>query len=142
VATPASSACWPTFLDGRRGIEFRYPPACPPQLSGATLSVGGRIALDVIETSAPTLEAYVDELLRTKDWRIESRVADTLNDQPTIRLEYRFGGTNRFGVAFFAGRGSLVYAWQFSSGGGATECDSPDVFEAVVATFRLADIIR
>lgn len=139
---PLSTARWSTFVDGRVGAEFRYPPACPPRYSQASIEVGPRISLDVIETVAPTLDAHVDELLRTRDWRIESRERGMLGDEPTIRVEYRFGGTNRFGMAFFVGRGSLVYTWQFTAGGGASACDSAEVFEAVLDSFRLADIIR
>lgn len=140
--TPLLTAGWATFLDGRLGAEFRYPPACPPRYNQAAIDVGPRILLLVGETAAPTLDAHVDELLRTRDWRIESRERGMLGDEPTIRVEYRFGGTNRFGVAFFVGRGSLVYAWNYTAGGGVSECEYLEVFDAILDTFRLADVIR
>ncbi|MSP23050.1 MAG: hypothetical protein EXR66_08640 [Dehalococcoidia bacterium] len=115
-------------------------PASPqrPDVRGG----GPRIGLDIAETPAPTLDAHVEALLRAKDWRIESLVRGILGDAPTVRVEYRFGGANRSGAAFFVGRGDLVYAWQFSTGGGATECDSAEVFAAVIESFRLAGVVR
>lgn len=136
------SASWPQFTDGRIGVAFRYPPECPPVHNRATLEVGPRIALDVLETQEPSLDRYVDELVRQRQWQVESRIRGVLGEQPTIRLEYRFGGTNRLGIAFLVGREGFVYAWQFTTGGGSTVCELPATFDAVLATFQLADIVR
>lgn len=142
TATPLSSAEWPVFTDGRLGVEFRYPPECPPTFIGGTISVGPHSTLDVIETALPTLDAFVDDVARTKDWRIESRTPGTLDDHPTIQVVYRFGGLNRTGIAALVGRGSLVYAWQWAAAGSFSYCDSLAVFGHVRASFRLVDINR
>ncbi len=129
---------WKLYRDESDGIEFSYPTACSVTQHDGSLTVGGRIDLAFTETGGLALRDYVarfiDERTRTSGWKVDSQQTVTLGTNKGVRVDYRFGGTNRFGSAvFIEGRGR-VYTWGLTAG--SFTCNEPAAFDGIVSSFR------
>ncbi len=113
VSTGGEQAEWKLYQN--KDFEFRYPVACPVTQSDGAITVGGRIELVIADARGLAIQDYVsqfiDERTRTSGWKFESQQAVTLGANQGIRVDYRFGGTNRFGTAVFTEQGGKVYIW-------------------------------
>src|SRR5262249_8179158 len=120
------------------GFEFHHPEACQVVAQPGSVEVGNRIELLTMDAGGLTLTQYVDQqlgrLVASNDWELEARQAETVGGRPAISIDYRFGGTRRFGSALFLERAGKVYIWNFTAGG--FSCDEPDVYREVFASFQ------
>lgn len=140
-ASPApvgQRAGWKRYQNQVFGFEFQHPEACQVDQFGESFGVGGRIELAIVDAEGFGLLDYVNRLVAQKmaasDWKLQSQEATTVGETTAVSIEYRFGGTNRYGTARFVERQGRIYIWQLTAGG--FTCDEPDVFDDVVSSFR------
>ncbi len=144
--TPAGSPVagqgtdWKLYRDDSQGFEFNYPTACTVAQQDGSLTVGGRIDLAITDAGGVSLRDYVtrfvDERTRTSGWKVDSQQTVTLGANQGIRVDYRFGGTSRFGTAIFFDKQGRVYTWGLTAGSFA--CNEPAAFDGIVSSFRSA----
>jgi hypothetical protein len=159
-ATETEVGAWSRFEDEDLGVAFDYPTGyievgCAPErsasaLGGSDLRVGHRIVLHVedspTEDPQQASAAFLDHRNSVNTDATFVLVQETpsiLGGQPAVRLEYRFGGTGRFGESTFAVYNQRLYRLDFTAG---DFCDLPEtgmfegqVFERVVASLQFLD---
>ena len=86
-----------------------------------------------------SLSDYVDKFTneRTGDWNIEARKGGITAARESIKLEYRFGGANRYGEVTFIKNNENIYAIGFTAGG--FTCDEPQIFPRMLSTLRFTE---
>jgi len=136
--TANNAATWPAYRDPGSTFAFRYPPACNViQQDQGSLWVG-RIELATLKAGGRSLAQNVNDLVDTKvrvnGWAIESQQPQRLGGEPAIQVEYRFGGTSRYGTAVLTQRSDRLYVWGWTAGG--FTCNEPQVFGAIISTFQ------
>lgn len=124
---------WIRYTSEEYGISFEYPAVydvspyqennCGVKVStfpdGVYIDVGMRISLAIIEAGSSTLMEYVDNYLKDREARefiLTSRTDTTVGGVEAIMLEYRFGGTNRYGTATFFRHGDRIFGLNFTAG--------------------------
>lgn len=138
IPTAQQGSDWKLYRDESLGIEFSYPGACSVSQSNGFFQIGGRIELVIAEARGLSLADYVtqfvDERTRTNGWKVDSQQTATVGSNSAVRIDYRFGGTSRFGTAIFLEGQGRVYAWGLTAGG--FTCDEPAAFDGIVSSFR------
>ena len=138
--TAALPVGWKPYRNENYGFEFGHPEACAVTQRDGAFTVGGRIELVVADSKGLALQDYVtrfmDERIRTNGWEPESRRAVLVGSNNAVRIDYRFGGANRFGTAIFVEQRGQVYIWGLTAGG--FTCDEGSVFDGIVSSFEFA----
>jgi len=153
LATPTSStpAIWSIYHNSQYGFTFEYPTvydeasykdSCGIKENNDGIHLGHRIDLLFLESNGLNLTEYANDLLQNKGWTLESLKNATINGLETVTVEYRFGGTNRFGTFTLIEHNSRIFALNFSAG---SFCDipeakvsEPEVYSHILETFQLA----
>lgn len=106
-----------------------------------SLTVGARIELAVVDSGGLKLAEYVNQFVEKQTkagvWTVDSRQAETIGGTLALRVDHRFGGTNRYGTAVFIERQGKIYAWQFTAGG--MTCDEGSAFGEIISSFRFVE---
>ena len=119
-STANNAAAWVAYRDPGATFEFRYPLACGViQQDQGSLWVG-RIELATLKAAGRSLtlnvSALVDTKVRVNGWAIESQQPERLGGEPAVQVEYRFGGTSRYGTAVLTQRNDKLYVWGLPAG--------------------------
>ena len=134
----ATLTSWKTYRDEAQGFEFQYPETCQVVTRPGLVTVGNRIELVIVIVEGLELAEYVEQQLerqtKINGWEVELRHAEGIEGHEAVRVDYRFGGTRRFGSALFLQRAGNIYIWQFTAGGFG--CDEATIFGKVFASFR------
>lgn len=98
----------------------------------------GRIELATLKAAGRSLTQNVSDLVDTKvsvnGWAIERQQPERMGGEPAVQVEYRFGGTNRYGTAMLTQRNDRLYIWGLTAG--AFTCDEQQVFGTIISTFQ------
>lgn len=140
---PAASqvGAWKTFRSERYRFEFRYPDSCGVIERDGSFHIGGRIELAVIDSNESNLSEYVTSFINdkvsTNGWTVESRSSRLVAGKEAITVEYRFGGSNRYGTATFIRGNGRVHVWGLTAGG--FSCDEQLVYNPILSSFRFIE---
>jgi len=144
---------WSTYSsDTQPPFSFEYPSlydraaysACKitPESSAnylLYLRFGYRSELAVARNDLHSLDSYVERW--KQGMNLESDNYQTVNGLQGVTIDYRFGGTNRFGSSTFISQDNLIFIFNFTAGG---SCDLADInlneltiFNHAIETFKL-----
>ena len=154
---------WQTYKSEEYGFEFKYP-SVPSEcqnciindqlLSSRYFSVG-RFLLKIEDLEELSLSAHVYKLF-PKEWEsaqvektgdgqylketfVESREIINLGNEEAIKIEYRSGGSGRFGTAVFVERDRKVFSFGFTAGGFCCvwqdKIYEEEIYHAMLSTF-------
>ncbi len=145
-----SSALWKTYRNDVYGFTFEYPAiydeaaysdTCGIKPSDAGIHLGHQIDLFFLNANGQDLTQFADNLIQTKGWSIDSQTHDPINGLEAAAIQYRFGGTNRFGTFTLVKQGEQIFAFNFSAGG---FCEVPTdqpaesaAYSHMIETFQL-----
>lgn len=122
IPTSSASAVWSVYHNSQYGFIFEYPIAyeessyidsCGIKEDNDGIHLGHRIDLLFIESNGLNQTEYAKNLLQSKGWTSDSLKNTTVNGQEAITVEYRFGGTNRFGTFTLIELNSLIFFTKF-----------------------------
>jgi hypothetical protein len=149
--TPAPTAeptiQWATYRNDTYGFSFEYPADydnppydCGPQEDGSGgIVLGRRIFINIQEQTDATLEQIADDFI-TQVNSVEQRVDTTVGGEPALTMDYRFGGTRRFGTVTFLHHADRSWVMNWTAG---VFCDVPegkifegDVYVHMLETFK------
>lgn len=120
------------FRSEAHGFEFEHPQVCPARTVNETVNIGARISINVVEAAGEDLTQFARG--ETADFAVES-FEDRGGAVPSVRVDYHFGGVNRFGSATFFQHTNRFIIVSFTAGG--FECpNEPAVYDQVVSTLR------
>ena len=97
--------------------EMPYKDSCGLKESSEGIHVGLRSELLFLDSGGLELAEYTNSLLQGKDWNIDSQENELINGLDAITVQYRFGGTNRFGSLTLVKDEQRIFAFSFSAGG-------------------------
>jgi hypothetical protein len=133
--TPEPTITWATYHNDTYGFSFEYPAdynnppyECGPQEDGSGgIILGRRIFINIQDQTDATLEQVADEFI-TQVNSVEQRVDMTIGGEPALAVDYRFGGTGRFGTVTFAHHAERLWVMNWTAG---VFCDLPEgkIFE-------------
>jgi hypothetical protein len=156
TATPTREPAWIVYEQPALGVRFEYPSGydaigCGPNLSsspeqGVDLRLGYRITLHRDESDPNGAEEAANEFIDAhspQDLQETNRSTIDISSQSALRIQYRFGGTGRYGESIFLVREGKLLRLDFSAG---QFCDLPDegitegqVFERIISTLQFLD---
>jgi hypothetical protein len=141
---------WTIYQNNTFGFLLEYPMAygmapnaetCGLEASNEAVRIGHQIEIRFLSSNGLSLEEYANDLLQEKDWRVESTRHETVGGRQAITVDYRFGGTDRFGTITLVEYNGLVYAFQFTAGDFCTipgyEITEPEAYAHVLQSFRI-----
>ena len=150
IATPGPDMLWKTYRNDDRGFTFEYPAiydeapyseSCGLKESSDGVHLGHQIDLLFLNSGGVGLAEFTSDLLQSKGWSVDSQTTEPLNGLEAVAIQYRFGGTNRFGSATLVKDGDLIYAFNFSAGGFCEvpdpQASEPNAYSHMLETFRL-----
>lgn len=140
---------WKTYQDHTFGFTMEYPAiydeppygeTCGLKASNEGIHLGRQLELRFLYSGGLSLEEYTSNLLAGKDWRVEVRQYETVSSLPAITMQYRFGGTDRFGMITLVEYNGLIYAFGFTEG---DFCEIPgNQLSEDVAFYRMTSSFR
>lgn len=144
---------WKTYQNNTFGFSMEYPilydvapygETCSLQANNERIHLGHQIDLLFLTSGGLSLEEYAENLLKEKGWSMESQKYETVSGLPAITVDYRFGGTDRFGTFTLVEYHGLMYAFQFTAG---DFCDipgyqvtEPDAYAHMIDSFQILTI--
>lgn len=150
-ASTDSFPVWKTYQNELYGFSFEYPAiyeempykdSCGLEENSDAIRVGQRSELLFLNSGGLDLAEYTNNLLEGKDWNVDSRENELINGLEAITVQYRFGGTNRFGSLTLVKDEQRIFAFSFSAGGFCEIPESPmlsepNAYAHMLETFRL-----
>ena len=156
AATPVPfdpSNPWKLYQNNTFGFSMEYPRAydeapysdtCGLKVSNEGIHLGHQIELLFLAANNFSVEAYASKLLKDKNWTLESQRYQTVSGLNAVTVDYRFGGTNRFGTFTLVESNGLIVAFQFTAG---DFCEIPgsqiteaDAYAYIIGSFRFLGI--
>lgn len=145
TSTVSAVANWVVYQSTDYGITFEYPAAyddpaykdsCGLKENNDGIQLGHQINLQVLEPDDLSLSEYADNLIKKKGWTVESQNNGVIDGREAVTVNYRFGGTSRFGTFTLIEKTPQIFALNFSAG---SFCDIPEkqIFEPAVYTHIL-----
>jgi hypothetical protein len=147
--TSVATAAWSIYHKNPYGFSFEYPSvydepcyndSCGLKENLDGIHLGHQIDISILESNDLNLAEYASNLLQSKGWTSESLKKVIINGSAAVTVEYRFGGTNRFGTFTLIGQNSHVFALTFSAG---SFCDileanitEPEVYSHILETLQ------
>jgi hypothetical protein len=150
-ASTDSFSVWKTYQNEMYGFSFEYPAiyeempykdSCGLKESSDGIHVGLGSELLFLDSGGLELAEYTNNLLQGKDWSVDSRESQLIDGLEAITVQYRFGGTNRFGTFTLVKDGERIFAFSLSPSNLCGIPDSPRLSELnayahMLETFRL-----
>jgi hypothetical protein len=148
--TPSpGNALWATYQSKTYRFSFEYPAiyemapfktTCGLRDLGSSLTLGARIEIVMYPVGSISLEDFTRQLLSTKDWMLENQDNGLLGGLSAININYRFGGTSRFGTITLVKHDQVVVALGFTSGSFCAdlppEDDEASTYQHILDTFQ------
>lgn len=147
---PSTSVTWNTYRNDAYGFTFEYPAiydetsykdSCGIKESNDGIHLGHQIDVLFLESNGLTLTDYASSLLQSKGWTLDSLTNVTINDLNAVTVEYRFGGTNRYGTFTLIEDNAHVLLLNFSAGSFCNileaQISEPAAYAHILETFRL-----
>ncbi|MEO8356047.1 MAG: hypothetical protein ABI621_09035, partial [Chloroflexota bacterium] len=144
---------WKTYQNNTFGFSMEYPArydeapyndTCGIKVSNEGIRLGHQIEILFLAANGLSLEEYTSNLLRDKDWRMESQRYQTVSGLNAITVDYRFGGTNRFGTVTLVDYQGLIVAFGFTPGNfceiPGSQITEPDAYSHIIESFRFLGI--
>jgi hypothetical protein len=146
----SSNKIWKIYRNGIYGFTFEYPAIYdePPYRDFCGLKeyrdgiqLGHQIQLLFLDSGGLNLTEYTNNLLQSKGWSVDSQQNEPINGVESIRVQYRFGSTNRFGTFTLVKSDERIFAFNFTAG---SFCDipesqafEPNAYSHMIETFRV-----
>ena len=120
-----SDILWEPYQNDRYGFSFEYPAVyeepeyidrCGLKENGTGIHVGQRIEIQFLDPGGLGLEDFASQLLQGKDWSLESQTSQLICGLEGKNIQYRIGGTSRFGTISLVEYNSRVFGFNFSAG--------------------------
>ena len=143
---------WKTYQDNTFGFVMEYPAiydeppyteACGLKPSNQGVRLGRQTEILFLPAQNLTLEEFAGSLVSEKGWSVESQEQTTVSGLPALTVEYRFGGTSRFGTFTLVDFQGLIFAFGFSAG---DFCDIPgnvteaEAYSHLIETFHILGV--
>lgn len=149
--TPTDSTMsWKTYRNDIYSFTFEYPAiydespykdTCGIRESSDSILLGQQIELLFLDSGGLELPEFTSNLLEDKDWMIESQENKLINNLESATVQYRFGGTNRFGTFTLIKHGETIFAFNFTAGGFCDvpedQASEPNAYSHMIETFQL-----
>lgn len=132
--TTDSTADWKTYTSEEYGFEIKYPDSQCQLLEKNNYFSLGQIELDIEDLNKLSLNDYVNNFIKNKEFNLETKENAEISGQPALKTNYRFGGLDRYGEAYFTEKNGSVFIIGFSAGD--FKCDEPKVFDQIISTFK------
>jgi len=144
-----SPVLWKTYRNDTHGFTLEYPAlydeapninSCGLKENSDGIHFGLRSDLRISDSGGLSLEEHINNLLKGKDWSMEVQKNGTVNGLKAITVEYRFGGTSRYGTLTLVKRDEHIFLFEFTAGG---FCDipgspvtEPEAYAHMIESFR------
>lgn len=138
--TQDETAGWKIYKNAEYGFEIKYPgdTQCGQFIDNGNGDLNfGRIEIAVLDSGELNLSDFVDKYLSLNSEKfntIDSKTPTKIDAGNAITVNYRSGGTNRFGEATFLKNNTNVYGIGFTAG--SFNCDEPQIFSKMLSTFK------
>lgn len=106
-----------------------------------TITVGHRIIIAVSPADGRSLDALVDAFLEARDLTVTDRTSREVAGTQAVRLEYRFGGTNRFGLVTFFTHAEWFYGVSITAGAFCEMLVPEGASDLVYTEFQAYDLV-
>lgn len=117
-----------------------FKATCGLRDLGSSLTLGARIEVVIYPVGTISLEDFAHQFLTTKDWTLENQDNGLLGGLSAININYRFGGTNRFGTVTLVKHEQVVVTLGFTSGSFCAdlppEDDEASTYQHILDTFQ------
>ena len=150
ATTVTSDIAWKTYQNGTYGFTFEYPaiydePAykdsCGLKESSDGVQLGHQIQIQFLDSGGLNLAEYTTNLLQSKGWSADSQQNEPVNGMEAVTVQYRFGGTNRFGTLTLVKPNDHIFAFNFTAGSfcdiSESQTSEPNAYSHIIETFQL-----
>jgi CARDB len=123
--TSITHILWEIYRNDLHGFSFEYPmvyeePAyigrCGLKETETGIQLGQRIEIQYLDPGGLGLEDFASQVLQGKDWSVDSQTSQLIGGLVGINIQYRFGGTNRFGTISLVEHNNRIFGFNFSAG--------------------------
>lgn len=143
------------YVDELYGIAFEYPAAydeSPYQEAGcgvdiaesgdeAFIYIGHRIIIAISPSGGREPAAHADDFIAARELTVTDRSSRSVAGIDAVRLEYRFGGTNRFGLVTFFTQGEWLYGVSITAGAFCEMLAPEGTAGTVITEFQAYDLV-
>jgi hypothetical protein len=142
-ASPDSSTGWRTYRNERYSFTFEYPAiydeeayrdSCGLKEIENGIHLGTQINLLILDSGGMTLADYANNLIQSKGWSVDAQTNELISGGiDALTIQYRFGGTNRFGTVTLVWYKYQIFEFGFTAGG---FCDyEPEAYDHMLESF-------
>jgi hypothetical protein len=148
-STNVPSNLWRTYQSALYGFTFEYPAVyedaaykdtCGLKETAEGIQIGQRIEVRYLDSGGLSLAEFADNFVKGQGWNVDSQSSASINGSDAISVQYRFGGTNRFGSITFISNNGRIYAVNFSAGSFCempdAQASEPNAYSRIVESFR------
>lgn len=145
-----SEIVWKTYRNEVYRFKFEYPEiydelpyrdSCGLRENSDGIQLGHQIQLLFLDSGGLNLTEYTSNLLQSKGWSVDSQQNGPINGVEATTIQYRSGGTNRFGTFTLIKPDDHIFALNFTAGSFCdvpeSQASEPNVYSHMIETFRV-----